>query len=171
MGKSQGRNGSLLLGGSSQLVSSWHTACRRPCVKLPILGFGGWGGVGNDVNVPWTYPHGWCYATWWGGVGWGMMLTFLELTHMVDASNMPPLPAAVPLRTNLNWQEHSALTGLGSPWKRSGCHRKFIALIKWMDIGNWAASRYNKCGVKTPQDFLKELQKILKIWVKMPKRK
>ena len=49
--------------------ASWHTACRRPCAKLPILGFGGWGGVGNDVNVPWTYPHGWCYATWWGGVG------------------------------------------------------------------------------------------------------
>ena len=22
----------------------------------------------------------------WGGVGWGMMLTFLELTHMVDAT-------------------------------------------------------------------------------------
>ena len=27
------------------------------------------GGVGNDVNVPWTCLHGWCYATWWGGVG------------------------------------------------------------------------------------------------------
>ena len=45
------------------LVGSWHTACRRPCAKLPILGFGGW-----------------------GGVGWGMMLTVLELTHMVDAT-------------------------------------------------------------------------------------
>ena len=75
------------------LQCSWHTACRRPCAKLPIPGFGGWGGVGwgmmltflelthmvdatqhdgvrwDDVNVPWTYPHGWCYATWWGGVG------------------------------------------------------------------------------------------------------
>ena len=38
--------------------SGWHTACTRPCAKLPILGFG----------------------------GWGMMLTFLELTHMVDAT-------------------------------------------------------------------------------------
>ena len=45
----------------------------------------GWGGEWC-YNVPWTYPHGWCYATWWGGVGWGMMLMFLELTHMVDGT-------------------------------------------------------------------------------------
>ena len=29
----------------------------------------GVGWVGNDVNVPWTCLHGWCHATWWGGVG------------------------------------------------------------------------------------------------------
>ena len=53
---------------------------RVPNCLFWVLGGGvGWGGVVNDVNVPWTYPHGWCYATWWGGVGWGMMLTFLEL--------------------------------------------------------------------------------------------
>ena len=42
-------------------VGSWHTVCRRPCAKLPIQGCGGWG-------------------------GWEMMLTFLELAYMVDAT-------------------------------------------------------------------------------------
>ena len=44
----------------------------------------GWG-VGNDVNVPWTCLHVWCYARLWAGV-WGMMLTFLELAYMFDAT-------------------------------------------------------------------------------------
>ena len=35
--------------------------CRRPCAKVPIQGCGGWG-------------------------GWEMMLTFLELAYMVDAT-------------------------------------------------------------------------------------
>ena len=32
-----------------------------------------------------TCTHGWCYATSWDGVGWGM-ITFLALAHMVAAT-------------------------------------------------------------------------------------
>ena len=64
----------------------------------------GWVGVGwcGDGNVPWTCTHGRCYATscslnlhtWsvlrksWDGLGWGGvgMVTFLELAHMVGAT-------------------------------------------------------------------------------------
>ena len=41
----------------------------------------GWGG--GDVNVPCTCTHVGCYARCWVGVGG--MLTFLALTHMLDA--------------------------------------------------------------------------------------
>ena len=45
-----------------------------------------WGvGVGDDVNVPWIFLHVWCYARLWAGL-WRMMLTFLELAYMFDAT-------------------------------------------------------------------------------------
>ena len=45
----------------------------------------GWGG---DDNVPCTCTHGRCYASHGIGVGWGGvgMITFLELAHMVGAT-------------------------------------------------------------------------------------
>ena len=42
----------------------------------------GWGG--GDVNVPCTCTHVGCYARCWVGVG--VMLTFLALAHMLDAT-------------------------------------------------------------------------------------
>ena len=50
-----------------------------------------WGGVGwaGDDDILWTCTHGGCYATagvgGWGGLG---MMTFFELAHMVDATQL-----------------------------------------------------------------------------------
>ena len=45
-----------------------HGRVNDPMAKLQFLRVG-WGGVGIDVNVPWTCSHGWCYVAWWGAVG------------------------------------------------------------------------------------------------------
>ena len=100
----------------------------------------GWGGVGNDVNVPSTYPHGWCYATWWGGVGWGMMLTFLELTHMVDAMQ----------HDGVGWGMMLTFLELGhrvDATQHDGVGWSLYVFITFflLSSGNWAASWYNKC--------------------------
>ena len=43
-----------------------------------------WGGDGFD-NLPCTCAHVECYAT---GLGWGDMITFLALVHMLNASQL-----------------------------------------------------------------------------------
>ena len=40
---------------------------------------------GGDDNVPCTCAHVGCYA---GGLGWGGMITFLALAHMLDATQV-----------------------------------------------------------------------------------
>ena len=45
----------------------------------------GAGGDDNDDNVPCTCPHVGCYTN---GLGWGGMITFLALAHMLDATQM-----------------------------------------------------------------------------------
>ena len=39
----------------------------------------------NDDNVPCTCPHVGCYTN---GLGWGGMITFLALAHMLDATQV-----------------------------------------------------------------------------------
>ena len=66
-----------------------------------MMGVLGWGG--GDSNVPWPCTHGRCYANdgsltlhawsmlrwWWvSWVGMGVMVTFLDLARMVDATLM-----------------------------------------------------------------------------------
>ena len=44
-----------------------------------------WSGVGGDDTVPCTCTHVECYAT---GLGWGGMITFLALVHMLNATQL-----------------------------------------------------------------------------------
>ena len=46
--------------------------------------------LGWDVNVPCTCTHVGCYAI--DGVGWGGMLTFLALAHILDATQYVNVP-------------------------------------------------------------------------------
>ena len=42
--------------------------------------------MGWDDNVPWPCTHGRCHTKSKAGVGWGGMITFFGLAHMVDAT-------------------------------------------------------------------------------------
>ena len=67
-------------------LHTWWMLCNSVCLELAR----GWGG---DDDILWTWTHGGRYATLfvlnlhvgWGGVG---MMTFFELEHMVDATQL-----------------------------------------------------------------------------------
>ena len=44
-----------------------------------------WSGAGGDDNVPCTCTHVGCYTN---DLGWGGMITFLALAHMLDATQV-----------------------------------------------------------------------------------
>ena len=98
----------------------------------------GWGGVGSgwwhslNLNTWWMLrTHGGCYATagvGWGGVGWGGvgMMTFFELAHMVDATQL------------LGWG------GVGSGWWHS------LDLHTWWMLRNcWGGVGWGGLGMMT----------------------
>ena len=70
----------------------------------------GWGGVGwgRADDILWTCTHGGCYAT--AGAGWGGlgMMTFFELAHMVDATQLLGWEAVS--GSMLQWNSHTQPT-------------------------------------------------------------
>ena len=108
-------------------------------------------GWGRDEDILWTCTHGGCYATagvgwggvgsgwwhslnlhtWWmlrncwGGVGWGGvgMMTFFELEHMVDATQL------------LGWGRDDDILWT---WTHGGCYAHMVdatQLLGWGGVG------------------------------------
>ena len=87
-------------GRDDDILWTWtHGGCYAHMVDATQLL--GWGGVGwgGDDDILWTWTHGGCGVGWgwWhggccatAGVGWGGvgMMTFFELEHMVDATQL-----------------------------------------------------------------------------------
>ena len=171
----------------------------------------GLGGVGDD-HVPWTCPRGWCYArSWvgWGGVGWWsrslnlptwlmlrkmlggvgwVMITFLELAHVVDATQEVEWGGVgwgddhVPWTCQHGWCYARCWVGWGGWWPRSLNLPTWLMLRK--KLGGWDFSHFlNKasckhCGATKWNAFLawclwQMLSKkpLRQLWHRCPKKK